>query len=122
MMMTRRSSLFGLALAVVMAVLVLASADAKPKKKKHVERASGPPTLTLAAEPTTVRACDDARVQLIARASSPEGRPLRYKWTTNGGGLSRQRGLAALGLSGPQPSGYPAQRLVDEAPGSDLLG
>ncbi len=55
-MMTRRSFLFGLALAVVMAVLVLASAEAKPKKRKHVERVSGPPALTLAAEPTTIRA------------------------------------------------------------------
>ena len=112
--MTRRSSLFGLALAVVMAVLVLASADAKPKKKKHVERASGPPTLTLAAEPTTVRACDDARVQLMARASSPEGRPLRYKWTTNGGRLSGQGERATWDLSGAQPGVYQAVVEVDD--------
>src|SRR6202521_4971549 len=103
MMMTRRSFLFGLALAVVMAVLVLASADAKPKKKKHVERASGPPTLSLAAEPTTVRACDDARVQLMARASSTEGRPLRYKWTTNGGRLTGQGASATWALAGGRP-------------------
>src|SRR5258707_12896412 len=103
MTMTRRSSLFGLALAVVMSVLVLASADAKPKKKKHVERASGPPTLTLAAEPTTVRACDDARVQLMARASSPEARPLRYKWTTNGGRLSGQGERATWDPSAARP-------------------
>src|SRR5258707_15467463 len=98
MTMTRRSSLFGLALAVVMTVLVLASADAKPKKKKHVDRASGPPTLTLAAEPTTVRACDDRRVQLMARASSPEGRPLRYKWTTAGARVSPDREWRRWGL------------------------
>jgi hypothetical protein len=114
MMMTRRSFLFGLALAVVMAVLVLASADAKPKKKKNVERASGPPTLTLAAEPTTVRACDDARVQLMARASSTEGRPLRYKWTTNGGRLSGQGASATWDLSGAQPGVYQAVVEVDD--------
>jgi hypothetical protein len=114
MMMTRRSFLFGLALAVVMAVLVLASADAKPKKKKNVERASGPPTLTLAADPTTVRACDDARVQLMARASSTEGRPLRYKWTTNGGKLSGQGASATWDLSGAQPGVYQAVVEVDD--------
>src|ERR1700674_2889912 len=114
MMMTRRSFLFGLALAVVMAVLVIDSADAKPKKKRHVERASGPPTLTLAAEPTTVRACDDARVQLMARASSPEGRPLRYKWSTNGGRLSGQGASATWDLSGAQPGVYQAVGEVDD--------
>jgi hypothetical protein len=113
-MMTRRSFLFGLALAVVMAVLVFASADAKPKKKKNVERASGPPTLSLAAEPTTVRACDDARVQLMARASSSEGRPLRYKWTANGGRLSGQGASATWDLSGAQPGVYQAVVEVDD--------
>ena len=106
--------MFGLALAVVMAVLVLASADAKPKRKKNVERASGPPPLTLAAEPTTVRACDDGRVQLMARASSPEGRPLRYKWTTNGGRLSGQGASATWDLSGAQPGAYQAVVEVDD--------
>ena len=120
-MMTRRSFLFGLALAVVMAVLVLASADAKPKKKKHVERASGPPTLTLAAEPTTVRACDDARVQLMARASSTEGRPLRYKWTTNGGRLSGQGASATWDLSGAQPGIYQAVVEVDDGRHNDCV-
>ena len=113
-MMPRKRFLFGLALAVVMAVLVLASADAKPKKKKHVERASGPPTLSLAAEPTTIRACDDARVQLMARASSPEGRPLRYKWTTNGGRLSGQGSNTTWDLSGAQPGAYQAVVEVDD--------
>jgi hypothetical protein len=113
-MMSRKSFLFGLALAVVMAVLVLASVDAKPKKKRNVERASGPPTLSLAAEPTTVRACDDARVQLMARASSSAGRPLRYKWTTNGGRLSGQGASTTWDLSGAQPGIYQAVVEVDD--------
>src|SRR5713226_2382554 len=114
MMIPRKTFLFGLALAVVMAVLVFASADAKPKKKKHVERASGPPTLSLTGEPTTVRVCDDARGQLVARASSPEGRPLRYKWTTNGGRLSGQGANTTWDLSGAQPGAYQAVVEVDD--------
>jgi len=112
--MTRRSFLFGLALAVVMAVLVFVSVNAKPKKRRNVERVSGPPTLTLAAEPTTVRACDDARVQLTARASSLEGRPLRYKWTTNGGRLSGQGASPTWDLAGAQPGVYQAVVEVDD--------
>src|SRR5260370_29830143 len=110
MMMTRRSFLFGLALAVVMAVLVFVSVNAKPKKRRNVERVSGPPTLALAAEPTTVRACDDARVQLTARASSLEGRPLRYKWTTNGGRPSAECARPPWDLAGGPPAGFQAGR------------
>ena len=116
-MMPRKSFWFGLALAMVMGVLVLASVEAKPKKKKNVERVSGPPTLSLAAEPTTVRACDDARVQLMARASSSAGRPLRYKWTTNGGKLSGQGANATWDLSGAQPGVY--QAVVEVNDGHD---
>jgi hypothetical protein len=113
MMMPRKSFLFGLALATVMAVLVFA-VDAKPKKKKNVERASGPPTLSLSAEPTTVRACDAAPVQLRATASSLEGRPLRYKWTTNGGKLSGQGANPTWDLSGARPGVYQAVVEVDD--------
>src|SRR6266851_6279333 len=121
MMIPRKSFLFGLALAVVMTVLVFASADAKPKKRKNVERASGPPSLTLAADPTTVRACDDARVQLMARASSPEGRPLRYKWTTNGGRLSGQGASTTWDLSGARPGVYQAVVEVDDGRSLDCV-
>src|SRR5713101_7986519 len=93
MMMPRKNIWFGFALAMVMACLVFVSADARPKKKKKQrEPVSGPPTLSLSANPTNVRNCPDesSRVQLVATASSPEGRPLRYKWTTNGGKLTGQ--------------------------------
>ena len=113
-MMPRKSFWFGLALATVMGVLVFASAEAKPKKKRNAERVSGPPTLALAAEPTTIRACDDARVQLMARASSPAGRPLHYKWTTNGGKLSGQGANTTWDLSGAQPGVYQAVVEVDD--------
>lgn len=120
-MMPRKSFWFGLALAMVVGLLVFASVEAKPKKKKHAERVSGPPTLTLAAEPTTVRACDNARVQLMARASSSEGRPLRYKWTTNGGKLSGQGASTTWDLSGAQPGVYQAVVEVDDGRDRDCV-
>src|SRR5262245_13074303 len=108
MMILRRSVLFGLALALAAAALVFSSADAKGKKRRRYERISGPPTLSLAAEPTSVRLCDNARVQLIATASSPEGRPLRYKWRTNGGRLSGQGAGTTWDLTGAAPGVYQA--------------
>ena len=119
-MMPRKSFLFGLALAMVMAVLLFVSAEAKPKKKP-VERASGPPTLSLAVEPTTVRACDDARVRLLATASSREGRPLRYKWTTNGGTLSGQGANTTWDLSGLPKGVYQAVVEVDDGRDRDCV-
>ena len=87
--MSRKSLWFGLGLAAVVAMLVFTSADAKPKKKKHIDRVSGPPTLSLAADSSMIKACNDelARVRLVATARSADGASLRYRWTTSGGRL-----------------------------------
>jgi hypothetical protein len=121
MMIPRRSFLFGLVLVLVMVVFVFGSVDAKPKKRRRYERVSGPPTLSLASDSTTVRACDNARVQLIATASSPEGRPLRYKWTTNGGKLSGQGANTTWDLAGAQPGVYQAVVEVDDGRDRDCV-
>src|SRR5712671_2281402 len=88
-MMSRKSLWFGLGLATVVAVLVFTSADAKPKKKKQADRVSGPPSLTLVADSSMIKGCNDelARVRLVATARSVDGAPLRYRWTTSGGRL-----------------------------------
>jgi hypothetical protein len=116
MMMPRKSLWFGLALATVFAVLMVASVDAKPKKKKQQRSVSGPPTLSLAADPVSVRACADeaSHIGLIATASSPVGGPLRYKWTTNGGRLSGQGASPTWDLAGVQPGVYQAVVEVDD--------
>src|SRR6266404_4231786 len=115
MMMPRKSLWFGLALATVFAVLMFASVDAKPKKKRQ-RQVSGPPTLSLAADPVSVRACADeaSHIGLIATASSPLGGSLRYKWTTNGGRLSGQGANPTWNLAGVQPGVYQAVVEVDD--------
>lgn len=120
MMMPRKSLWFGLALATVVAILVFASADAKPKKKKQVDRGSGPPSLSLAADPATIKACNDesARVRLVATARSADGASLRYKWTTNGGRLRGDGANTSWDLAGVQPGVYQAFVEVDD--GRDL--
>jgi hypothetical protein len=115
MMMPRKSLWFGLAFATVFAVLMVASVDAKPKKKRQ-RQVSGPPTLSLAADPVSVRACADeaSHIGLIATASSPVGGSLRYKWTTNGGRLSGQGANPTWDLAGVQPGVYQAVVEVDD--------
>src|SRR6185503_9059609 len=117
--MPRKSLWFSIALAMVVSVLLIASVDAKPKRKKQ-SSVSGPPTLSLAADPISVRACADesSRVALIATARSPVGGPLRYKWTTNGGRLTGQGPNPTWDLAGVQPGVYQAVVEVDD--GRDL--
>ena len=97
--MTRKSSWIGLALAAVAAILVV-SADARSQKNEQAERASGPPSLSLTADTTTIRACEDARVRLVATARSVGGGSLRYRWTSTGGKLVGDADEVARDLSG----------------------
>jgi hypothetical protein len=120
MMMPRKSLWFGVALATVIAMSLLASADAKPKKKKQADRQSGPPSLSLAADPTVIKACNDesARIRLVATARSVDGAPLRYKWTTSGGRLRGDGANTNWDLAGVRPGVYQAFVEVDD--GRDL--
>lgn len=112
--MPRKSFWIGLALAVVVGVLVSVPAQAQSRRRNE-RRTFAPPTLSLVADPTVVRGCadDSARVQLAARANSPDGRPIRYKWTTNGGKLSGQSANTTWDLAGLQPGVYQAVVEVD---------
>src|SRR5258708_4642921 len=120
MMMSRKSLWFGLALAMTGAMLVLASANVNAQKRKRSERVSGPPSLSLAAEPSMIKACNDesARIRLVATASSPDGAALRYKWTTSGGRLRGEGANTTWDLAGVQPGVYQAFVEVDD--GRDL--
>jgi hypothetical protein len=120
-MMSRKRVWFGLAFAMVVGMLVFASADAKPKKKKQGDRrVSGAPSLSLAADPSMIKACNDesARVRLVATARSADGAPLRYKWTTRGGRLRGEGASTTWDLAGAAPGVYQAWVEVDD--GRDL--
>src|SRR5882724_6614318 len=119
-MMSRKSLWFGLGLATVVAVLVFTSADAKPKKKKNNDRPSGPPSLSLVADSSMIKGCNDelARVRLVATARSADGAPLRYRWTTSGGRLRGDGANTSWDLAGARAGVYQASVEVDD--GRDL--
>lgn len=118
--MPRKSLWFGLAFATVVVMLVLVSADAKLQKQKEPARASGPPSLALAADSAVIKGCNDesARVQLVATARSVDATPVRYRWTTNGGKLRGEGANTSWDLAGVRPGVYQAFVEVDD--GRDL--
>jgi len=115
--MSRKSLWLGLATAAMVASLLSFHVDAKPKKKKYVTP-SGPPTLSLAAEPMVIKTCEDSRVQLAATARASDGAKLRYRWTVNGGRLRGDGPSPNWDLAGAQPGVYQAVAEVDD--GRDL--
>ena len=115
--MSRKNLWFGVVVAMLGAALLSFTADAKPKKRKYIVP-SGPPSLSLVAEPTVMKACEDGRVQLTATARSSDGARLRYRWTVNGGRLRGDGPNPYWDLSGAAPGSYQAVVEVDD--GRDL--
>lgn len=112
--MTRKSFWFVFALAIATAATLVASADARPKKKKQAERISGPPTLSLTSDVTTIRACEDARVRLVATARSVDGGRIRYRWTTSAGRLTGDAAEVTWDLAGAAAGVYQAMVEVSD--------
>lgn len=111
--MSRKSLWLGLMLAIFAAAMLTLPASAKPKKKK-VERRSGPPTISLMAEPSVIKACaDEGRVQLTTNGRSETGR-LRYRWSVNGGRLRGDGPSPMWDLGGVAPGVYQAIVDVDD--------
>jgi PKD-like domain len=116
MMMSRKSLWFSQALVLAGATLIFASANVQAQKNKQPERASGPPSLSLSADQSMIKGCNDesARVRLVATASSPDGAALRYKWSTSGGRLRGDGANSTWDLAGVQPGVYQAFVEVDD--------
>ena len=121
--------------AAVLCVLLLAAAgfaytssEASKKKgaqtqQQPVPPQSQPPTITLDSDAQVVTLCPDAesisnpRVRLRARGVSPEGKPLRYKWTVSGGRLDSYDGTDVVwDLSDAQPGVYNASVVAESGP------
>ena len=118
MKMSRKGLGFGLTLAVILAALVSLNSTTSAQKQKYAS--SGPPSLSLVAEPTVVKVCPDdgARVQLNANARTNDNAQLRYRWTVNGGKLRGDGANPSWDLAGTQPGVYQAVVEVDD--GRDL--
>jgi len=89
-------------------VVFLSGAHVFAQKPQVVSAASAPLTLSLISDANTVRACDNSgapQVQLTAKAVSPNGNPIKYKWTTDAGVITGEGPVVTWNLAGLKP-GY----------------
>lgn len=120
MVRNQRRSFGGLFLPIALVGFSLFSGEALAQKARETV-AYSPPTLTVAADPTSITVCDGqtAVVQLIARTISRDGHPIRYAWHPAAGRIRGDGPTATWDLSGVQPGYYKAY--VDIDTGGDEL-
>jgi len=106
-MYRRQSRLIGYLLPIALAAVFL-PAQASAQKREIVYY--GPPSLSLSSDTSVVSACSNnlAQVKLNARASSPAGHPIRYRWSTSAGRINGNGPSVAWDLSGLAPGVYKA--------------
>lgn len=86
---------------------VLLGAMPAAAQKPTAAVASAPLKLNLTSNTTVVSACSDSasQVQLTANAVSPDGNPIKYKWTTTAGTINGEGSQVTWNLAGLKP-GY----------------
>lgn len=92
---------------IALAAMVIAQ-QTLAQKPTIVTTTNAPLTLSLTSSATTVSACTEAggpKVQLNARAVSPSGYPITYRWTTSGGVIIGDGPTVTWDLTGLKP-GY----------------
>jgi len=102
-------------------VVSLSAASVFAQKPQVVSAASAPLSLSLTSDANIVRACDNSgapQVQLTAKAVSPGGNPINYKWTTSDGMISGEGPVVTWNLAGLKP-GYHKASLDIQSAGSD---
>jgi hypothetical protein len=121
----RTAAVLGVLLLAAMG-LVFTSSSASNKKRPQQSATPAPqyqpPTIKLDADSQVVTLCPDSesmanpRVRLKATGISPEGKPLRYRWTVSGGRLEGDGTDVVWDLSDAQPGVYNAAVTVESGP------
>jgi hypothetical protein len=91
------------------------------QKPKVVSSVNAPLTLSLTSNATAVTACTEAggpKVQLTARAVSPNGNPIKYRWSTSGGAITGEGPNVTWDLTGLKP-GYHKASLDIQSSGAE---
>jgi hypothetical protein len=102
-------------------VMSLSAVHVFAQKPQVVSAANAPLSLSLTSDVNAVRACDNSgapQVQLTAKAVSPGGNPIKYKWTTSDGVISGEGPVVTWNLAGLKP-GYHKASLDIQSAGSD---
>src|SRR5687768_18119494 len=85
------------------ALVAVLSAPEIFSQTRTVAVSNAPLSLNLTADANTIGACDNAgapKVRLKARAVSPGGYPIKYKWTTTAGAITGEGAEVVWNLAG----------------------
>ncbi len=108
-MFRSQSRLIGYLLPIALAAFFL-PVDASAQKTKQTTTVYGPQSLSITSDTSVVSACagGSTQVRLSARASSPGGYPIRYRWTTSAGRINGEGPAVSWDLAGLAPGVYKA--------------
>src|SRR6267378_6973401 len=97
-------------LPILLATIVTGATSALAQKSVRKTFVSAPLTLSLTAGSAVVSECqvNTSRVQLNAKANSPGGHTVRYRWSTSAGRIDGDGPAVWWDLSGLQPGYYKA--------------
>ena len=111
--MSKHIARTALLLPTALVALLLPATTSAQKKVKYVE-AYAPPVLSLTSDATVVSGCGgNASVQLNARATSPDGNPIKYHWTSTVGRISGDGPAVTWDLNGVAPGIYKASIKIE---------
>jgi hypothetical protein len=102
-------------------VVLLSASQAFAQKPQVISATNAPLSLSLTSDANIVRACDNGgapQVQLTAKAVSPGGNPIKYKWTTGDGTIIGEGPVVTWNLAGLKP-GYHKASLDIQSVGND---
>jgi hypothetical protein len=119
--MSKNKSRIILFMAPIALAAMFVSPHTRAQKATVVSSVNAPLTLSLTSNATAVSACTEAgapKVQLHAKAVSPDGYPIKYRWSTSGGAITGDGPEATWDLSGLKP-GYHKASLDISTNGSD---
>jgi hypothetical protein len=102
-------------------VVCVSAAHVFAQKPQVISATNAPLSLSLTSDANIVRACDNGgapQVQLTAKAVSPGGNPIKYKWTTSDGTIIGEGPVVMWNLAGLKP-GYHKASLDIQSVGND---
>ena len=118
-MLRNQSRLIGY-LAPIALVACLFTPHSSAQETRKVSAVNAPLTLSLTSDTNIVSACADngaPQVRLTAKAVSPGGYPIKYKWSTSAGEISGDGPVVTWNLAGLKP-GYHKASLDIQSVGS----
>ena len=109
------------------AMLILSAVSVSAQRQRPTPEPPRPPTVALEADAQVVTICPEdqgafpTRIRLRANASSPDGNPLRYRWTATGGQIVGEGTEVIWDLTNARPGTYIARIDVESGPVGDPL-